>query len=267
MSGNVALLDPKGIVALKERNLIITAILLMLIVVVPVFVLAGVFAWRYRASNKSARFASDSGRHLKIKFLIWTIPTIIVVVLGTITWKTAHELDPFRALESNAKPITIQVVALRWKWLFIYPEQNIATVNFVEFPQNTPVHFELTADAPMNSFWIPQLGGQMYAMAGMTTQLNLMASEAGEFAGSAAEINGKGFAGMRFVAKSTTAQDFDSWVRSVKQTRNTLALADFDKLAEPSQNNPRTFYSSFDQNLFHSVMAKYMPPTALEGWK
>jgi cytochrome o ubiquinol oxidase subunit 2 len=150
-------------------------------------------------------------------------------------------------------------VALQWKWLFIYPEQNIATVNFVEFPNSTPVNFQLTADAPMNSFWIPELGGQMYAMPGMSTQLHLMADRPGEFNGSAAEISGKGFSGMKFIAKATSQKDFDTWVKSVKQSSNMIDLSKYNKLAEPSENNPVITYASVEKDLYNSIIMKFMP--------
>jgi cytochrome o ubiquinol oxidase subunit 2 len=257
---NIAVLDPKGIIAHQERSLMITAILLMLIVVIPVFVLTAMFAYKYRAGNKSAKYAPNWDHNLKTELMMWGIPAAIILVLAVITWKSTHQLDPFKPLTSNIQPLTIQVVALQWKWLFIYPSLNIATVNFVQFPKSTPINFRLTADAPMNSFWIPQLGGQMYAMPGMSTQLHLEASAPGEFAGSAAEISGRGFSGMKFVAKSSTQNDFDNWVQLVKQTRNTLSVGEYINLAKPSSDNPVSYYSSAQNNLFDSVIMKYIMP-------
>jgi cytochrome o ubiquinol oxidase subunit 2 len=256
-TSNLTLLNPKGIIALKERNLIITIILLMLAVVIPVFGLTAYIAWNYRDGNKKAKYAP--GHNSKFEAMWWAIPSVVVLVLAVITWKSTHELDPFKQIKSDKKPITIQVVALQWKWLFIYPEQNIATVNFIQFPAQTPVNFELTADAPMNSFWIPQLGGQMYAMAGMSTSLHLMASAPGDFAGSAAEISGRGFAGMRFLARASTQANFDAWVQSVKKSPNTIDLASYNKLSEPSENNQMTYFSSATNDLYHQVMMKFMP--------
>jgi cytochrome o ubiquinol oxidase subunit 2 len=262
---NFQVLNPKGIIAHQERQLMITAILLMLAVVIPMFVAAFVIARKYRAGNPGAIWAPDLDRHTEIEFIWWAIPSIVVIILATMTWKSTHALDPFKRIESSTRPLTIQVVALQWKWLFIYPEQNIATVNFVEFPAGTPIDFTLTADAPMNSFWIPQLGGQMYAMAGMSTHLNLMASETGDFNGSAAEINGRGFAGMKFVAKAISQSDFDAWVKSVKKSPNTLSLAEYEKLASPSENNPKTFYSSAQKGLYDDVIMKFMPASSMDG--
>jgi cytochrome o ubiquinol oxidase subunit 2 len=152
------------------------------------------------------------------------------------------------------------VIALDWKWLFIYPEQRIATVNYVAFPEKTPVNFQITADAPMNSFWIPQLGGQIYAMPGMSTKLHLMADRTGEFRGSSANISGEGFAGMTFTAKSDTSAGFDRWVKSIKQSPNQLSLGTYDQLAKPSQDNPPMYYSLKEHNLYDIVVMKFMEP-------
>ncbi len=168
---NFALLDPKGVVAQKERDLMVVAGLMTLVVVVPVFLLTFGIAWRYRATNTKAKYTPNWDHNIVLETIWWTVPTLLILILGGIIWKSSHELDPFKPLASTNEPMIIQVVALDWKWLFIYPDQQIATVNYVEFPENTPVQFHITADAPMNSFWIPQLGGQIYAMAGMSTQL------------------------------------------------------------------------------------------------
>jgi cytochrome o ubiquinol oxidase subunit 2 len=206
----IALFNPKGFIAQQERDLVITAVLLMLIVVVPVLTMIFFVAWKYRASNKSAKYTPNWDRSRAIAALRFGLPATIIISLAFITWHTSHKLDPRKPIQSASNSMTIQVVALQWKWLFIYPQQNIATLNYVQFPEKTSVHFDLTADGLMNSFWIPQLGGQMYAMAGMSTELNLMANDVGEYSGSAAEINGKGFAGMRFVAESSSKSDFDA---------------------------------------------------------
>ena len=256
----LAILNPKGIIALQEYRLIILAVVLMLVAVIPVYILTFTIAWKYRAGNKKAKYSPNWDHDNKLDFIRWALPTAIIMILAIMTWKTSHQLDPFQPIPSNVKPITIQVVALQWKWLFIYPEQNIATINLVQFPLNTPVHFELTADAPMNSFWIPQLGGQMYAMAGMVTQLNLMADEVGEFDGSAAEINGRGFAGMRFVAKSTQPADFNAWVNSTQQLSSPLTFDTYNNLALPSENNPQLAYSSVDKDLYNQIIMKFMAP-------
>ncbi len=259
----IAILNPQGIIARKEFSLLIVATLLMLIVVIPVFVLTFVIAWRYRASNTKAKYTPDWDHNHALEALWWGIPCALIIALSIITWRSSHELDPYKALASTTKPITIQVVALQWKWLFIYPEQQIASVNLVEFPAGTPVNFEITADAPMNSFWIPQLGGQIYAMPGMNTSLHLMADTPGSYAGSSVNISGKGFAGMKFTAKSTTEADFNQWVKAAGHTRRPLSLTTYDQLAKPSENNPAATYALTDPNLYNDVIMKYMMPGML----
>jgi cytochrome o ubiquinol oxidase subunit 2 len=174
-------------------------------------------------------------------------------------WNSSHDLDPYKPLDSAVKPVTIQVVALRWKWLFIYPEQGVASVNYVQFPEDTPVNFVITSDAPMNSFWIPQLGGQVYAMPGMSTKLHLIADHTGDYAGSSANLSGAGFASMKFRARSTSSSDFDEWVRTIKQSDSLLTADNYaNDLAMPSQNNPVEYYMLGDDNLYESALGKSM---------
>jgi cytochrome o ubiquinol oxidase subunit II len=260
LTKNVAVLNPKGVIALKERELMITATLMMLIVVIPVFILTFVFAWRYRANNTKTKYTPEWDHHRVIETIWWGLPFVIILILAVIAWRSSHELDPFKPLDTDQRPMTIQVVALQWKWLFIYPEQNIATVNFVQFPEQIPIHFEITADAPMNSFWIPQLGGQVYAMPGMKTQLHLIANEAGSFRGSSANLSGKGFAGMTFTAKAGSQEEFLQWVQSVKQSPNLLSLDEYNQLVEPSINNPVATYLLTAENLYDEIVMKYMMP-------
>jgi cytochrome o ubiquinol oxidase subunit 2 len=252
--------NPKGVVALAEMNLIVTTTLLMLIVVVPVFTLLAVFSWRYRASNTKAKYTPDWHSNKILETVWWTIPIVIIFIIAGITWTSSHELDPYKPIVSNVPPITIQVVALDWKWLFIYPEQNIATVNFVQFPKDTPVNFRITGDAPMNSFWIPQLAGQIYAMAGMDTKLHLIASESGEYAGVSANYSGFGFSGMKFIAKVSSKEEFDKWVKDVQQSPNALSLDEYNKLAKKSRNNVVAYYSSVAEKLYTTIIMKFMTP-------
>ena len=257
---NMIVLNPKGSIGAAEKDLIITAVLLMLIVVIPVIIMTIAFAWKYRASNSTAKYAPDWHHSTKIEVVVWTIPCLIILVLGTVTWKTTHSLDPYKPLVSDVKPITIQVVALDWKWLFIYPEQGIATVNFVQFPVNTPVNFKVTADAPMNALQIPQLGGQIYAMAGMQTQLHLIANEAGDYFGRAVNISGRGFSGMQFVAKASSNAEFERWVATVKASPLTLSGAEYNKLALASEDDPVKLYAAVQHNLFNNILMKFMMP-------
>lgn len=252
-SEKTLLTHPKGIIAQSQLHLIAIDYLLMLIVVVPTFIALIFVVCKYR----SEKHYEPEAKHRPInELLLWIFPALIVAVLTVITWKSAHKLDPFRPLESANKPLTIQVVALDWKWLFIYPEQGIATLNFIQFPAATPVHFKLAADgSPMNSFWIPQLSGQIYAMTGMTTQLHVMADKPGIFSGRAAEINGAGFSHMTFEAKATSLEDFESWVASVKQSSS---LLNYDELAKPGINSSVVLYSNVEPDLFNHIIMKYM---------
>ncbi|HWT68489.1 MAG TPA: ubiquinol oxidase subunit II [Pseudomonas sp.] len=254
---NMTLLNPKGQVGLDERNLIITATLLMLLVVVPVIVMTFLFAWKYRASNTSATYTPKWNHSTKIEIAVWAVPIMIIIALGYVTYKSTHALDPYRPLESDVKPVTIEVVALDWKWLFIYPEQGIATVNKIVFPAHTPINFRITSDAVMNSFFIPALGGQIYAMAGMQTKLHLIANENAEMEGISANYSGAGFTGMKFKATATTQEEFDAWVSEVKKAPKKLEQAEYAALAKQSQNNPVELYSSVTPNLFQTIVDKY----------
>ena len=257
---NVAIFASAGSIAHQQRQLIIISLLLSVIVVVPVFVMLGVILWKYRA-HKNAAYNPDFDRSKLIESIWWGVPTLLIVILSVIAWRSSHALDPFKPLESAEKPITIQVVALQWKWLFIYPEERIATVNYVKFPEKTPVNFTITADAPMNSFWIPQLGGQVYAMSGMSTKLHLIADKPGTYNGSSANISGKGFAGMKFTATSQTRADFEKWVQQAQQNSNILTHENYDQLATPTENVPPTTYASSPHGLYDTIVMKYMRPT------
>lgn len=267
---NVAILSPQGTIADQQRSLMIIATLLMLIVVIPVFVLTFWIAWRYRASNTAAKHQPNWDGNRKLEALWWGLPTAIIVVLAIITWNSSHSLDPYRPLESDKKAITIQVIALQWKWLFIYPDYGIATVNDVRFPEKTPVNFKITADAPMNSFWIPSLGGQVYAMSGMSTKLHLMADKSGVYEGSSANISGEGFSGMRFKATSSSEGDFRKWVSEVKNSRYALTMQEYDALAKPTMKEPPIHYLLLENHLYDKIINKYMGPghtTTHDGMK
>jgi cytochrome o ubiquinol oxidase subunit 2 len=256
---NVALLNPKGMIAQEQLNLGVLAIGLMLIIAIPTIFLLYFTAWKYRESNTRATH-DPKGSHSKFLDLgMWLIPGMIAVILVGVLWPATHKLEPQKTIAADAQPITIQVISQRWKWVFIYPELEIATVNFVQLPLNTPVQFELTADdAPMSSFWIPNLGGMLYTMTGHTNRLNLIADKAGDYPGSSAEINGDGFAGMKFTARASDVSSFDRWVEEVRQSPTALDAAEYKKLLKPSQNNPVALYSNVDKGLYDTVLMKYM---------
>ncbi|MDI1353253.1 MAG: COX aromatic rich motif-containing protein, partial [bacterium] len=198
-----------------------------------------------------------------LEIVWWSIPCIIILILGTVTWKTTHSLDPYKPLESSIKPVEVEVVSLDWKWLFIYPEFKIATVNYLKIPVGTPINFKITAASPMNSFIIPQLGGQIYAMTGMTTQLHLMADAPGNYRGFATNYTGIGFAQMTFNTDASSAEDFSKWVATVKTSSEQLTSAVFwDQLVPKSINDPVKQFGTVEPNLFDSIIMHYMMPEA-----
>lgn len=256
----IDLLFPSGSIALEQRNLLFILQAIMLLVVLPVYFLTFVFSWIYRADNPKAKYEPDLVDNVIAEYIWWGLPLVLTLVVAYLTYIKTHELDPYKPIVSENKEKKIQVVALQWKWLFIYPEEKIAAVNFVQFPKDTPIHFEITGDAPMNSFWIPALGGQIYAMPKMKTELYLIADEAGDFRGLSANISGEGFAGMHFIARSSSEEEFNEWVASVKENSGNLNLDEYNKLASPSKNNQAAFYLLQEEKLFDKIIMKYMHP-------
>ncbi|WMQ73949.1 MAG: Cytochrome bo(3) ubiquinol oxidase subunit 2 [Sodalis sp.] len=257
---DMVLMNPKGQIGLEQRSLILTALGLMLIVVIPAVVMAFVFAIKYRASNTKATYSPDWSHSSRVELVVWTVPILIIIFLATLTWKSTHALDPSKPIASDAKPVTIQVVAMDWKWLFIYPQQGIATVNEIAFPANVPVKFEITSNSVMNSFFIPQLGSQIYAMAGMHATLHLIANEPGSYKGLSANFSGRGFSGMKFTAVATPDQaGFDEWVQKVKASSDTLGTMDaYEQLAAPSEYHPVKYFSNVKPSLYQDVIYKFM---------
>lgn len=262
---SVAVLEPKGMIAKKEKELILTSSLLMLIVVIPVLLLTWIFSWKYRETNQKARFTPNWEHNSLAECCWWGVPFAIIIVLAVITWKSTHDLNPFKPLPSKKKAISIQAVALQWKWLFLYPEEGIATINFVQFPSHTPINFEITADAPMNSFWIPELSGQIYAMPAMRTTLHLIADENGTFRGGSSNLSGKGFSGMVFTAQATEDSLFQEWVEKVKQIGTPLSLRTYANLISPSSYDPVRYYRLETPDLFDQILSKYLSPPAAEN--
>ena len=259
----VAVLNTRGVIASQERTLMATAVLLGMIVIIPVYILTATIAWRYRETNKVAKKYSPTWDHSRwLEGVWWAIPLVIITILSVITWHSSYALDPFKSLSTPAKPLTIQVVSLDWKWLFIYPDQKVASVNQAQIPVNRPVTFDITSDTVMNSFWVPQLGGQIYAMPGMATQLHLMADKTGTYSGSSANISGNGFAGMNFNVKAESESEFDAWADRTMKSSDKLTLATYSEIAKPSRNNPVANYSLGANNLFDYIIMKYMEPGA-----
>ncbi|TCB40370.1 ubiquinol oxidase subunit II [Acinetobacter terrestris] len=222
--GDMVLLNSKGPVAQGQSDLMMTAIYLMLLVVIPSAIMALWFGWKYRASNKDADYKPTWAHSTAIEIVVWGIPVIIIGILAWLTWWGSHKYDPYRPVESDKAPLTVQVIAEQFKWIFIYPEQNIATVNEMRFPEKTPVTLRLTSNFTMNSFFIPALSGQIYAMAGMQTHLNFLADEtspAEGYRGFSSNYSGYGFSQMRFRAHSVTDAQFAEWVGAVKSGNGT----------------------------------------------
>lgn len=253
----VVVLNPKGEIGQHQLDLIILSTVLCLIVIVPVLILTFYLAWKYRQRpGGKAKYDPTWEHSTKLEAIWWGIPIIIIAILGTITIKYTHMLEPSKPIEHEAKPIVVQVTSLDWKWLFLYPEQGIASVNYLEFPENVPVRFELTSDAPMNSFWIPQLGGQIYTMSGMAMKLHLIAEEPGDYLGMGANFSGKDFAKMNFTARATSQEEFEAWVEQVKQSSPGLTMEGYLQLAKPGVSSVQTF-SSIPEGLFQKIVTKY----------
>jgi len=248
------ILDPQGPIAAQEWMLLINSTAIMLVVVIPVILATLGFAWWYRSSNPRASRSADESYEGRLEFVVWSIPALIVILLGGVIWIGSHQLDPRAPIPANAEPLRVDVVALDWKWLFIYPDQGVATVNQLVVPAGTPVHFRLTSATVMNSFFIPQLGSQIYTMGGMTTHLNLLADKPGEYAGFSANFSGDGFAEMRFIAKAVPAGDFEAWVTQARGTRSALDDAGYAALAKPSTAVPPTTYRSVEPKLFDRII-------------
>ena len=255
---NMELLNPKGDIGVQEKVLILLALGLMLLVVIPVIVLTLVFAWRYRASNTRATYAPKWAHSTSIEVVVWSIPCVIVAFLAVLIWRTTHSLDPYRPLESDVAPVRVEVVALNWKWLFIYPDYGVATVNRLAIPVNTPIDFKLTSESMMNSFFIPQLGSQIYAMAGMQTQLHLIADSPGTYAGRSSAFSGPGFSDMHFDTVATSREAFDAWIREARNSPAVLDDSTYRRLEQPSTKTPVTIYASVAPGLFDNIVNRYM---------
>jgi len=252
------LLDSKGMVGLAQRDLILICIGLMLIVVIPAIVLTFVFAWRFRAGNTKAKYTPDWSHSTKVEIVVWGVPLVIIAVLAVIVWQSTHELDPYKPLDVAGEPLHVDVIATDWKWVFVYPDLGIATVNQLNFPANRPLAFNITSNSTMNTFFIPQLGGQIYAMAGMRTQLHLIANEPGQFRGMSGNYSGHGFSNMKFIATASSNEDFERWVAEVRSAPQALDFNQFKALAAPSKNARVQHFSSVEPLLFKKVIDQFI---------
>ena len=246
--------DPKGPIAAAQQELLINSTAIMLVVVIPVIAATLGFAWWYRASNARAARLPGENYEGRIEFVTWSIPLLIVILLSGVIWISSWQLDPRRPIGAKANALRVEVVALDWKWLFIYPDLGVAAVNELVVPTETPIRFQLTSATVMNSFFIPQLGSQIYAMGGMTTHLNLLADKPGEYPGFSAMFSGDGFSDMRFVAKAMSASDFNAWVKEAHGTGSVLDDDGYAALAKPSKAVPPMTYRSVRPNLFERII-------------
>jgi cytochrome o ubiquinol oxidase subunit 2 len=250
-------LQPAGPVGVAEARLIVETFAAMLIVVIPVFVMTGLFAWRYRAAATNSNYAPTWSSSRIVESFIWSVPIAVIVFLGIIEWRSTRRLDPFQPLSSHVPALHVDVVAMDWKWLFIYPEQHIATVNELEIPIGTQIAFNITSDSVMNVFFIPRLGTQIYAMAGMQSQLHLLAKNVGNFTGISANFSGPGFPDMAFTTHAVPVAEFRAWVARVQASPTSLNLVEFQKLRRPTQRNKVAYFSSVDPALFSKVLNEY----------
>jgi cytochrome o ubiquinol oxidase subunit II len=254
-------LDPRGPIASAERLILLNATGIMLVVVIPVIVATLGIAWWFRASNTKAAYRPNWAYSGEIELVVWAIPAMVVILLSGVAWIGAHDLDPAVKLKGAGPPIRIEVVSLDWKWLFIYPDQGIATVNELVIPAGSPIEFNLTSATVMNAFFVPQLGTQIYTMPGMTTHLNLMADQPGDYPGISSHYSGQGFSDMRFLVHALPAADFDKWLKEARA--ETLALNDdtYAQLAQPSSNVPTQTYGSVEATMYGHILNVAAPMT------
>ncbi len=260
-SGNAPwqMIVTKGTVAQQQRDLLYLTTVLMLLIIIPVIVLLFVFSYKYKETNTKSAYRPRWSDSSLLEIVWWGIPIIIVGIIAFFAWKTAHTLDPYRALETSGKT-RIQVVGLQWRWLFIYPDYEVASLSEVPFPISKQAAFEITSDAPMNSFWIPQLGGQVYAMSGMKTQLHLDATEPGSYRGYAANITGEGHASMTFTAKGMKNDEFDTWVKEARK-KPVLSAELYEQLRLPSKDTTPKSYRLDNPKLFQTILDRYHNPS------
>lgn len=254
LAGCGGVLDPRGPVGAAEKLILLNSLAIMLAVVVPIIVATLGFAWWFRASNTRAIYRPDWAFSGQLELIVWAIPTLVITFLGGIAWFGSHELDPYRPLSSTKKPIEVEVVSLDWKWLFIHPDAKVAAVNRLVIPVGVPIHFKLTSSGVMNSFFVPQLGSQIYTMAGMTSQLHLQADEPGTFKGLSAQFSGEGFADMRFDVEAVPAQAYEAWIAEASAAPATLDKPTYDALAKPSMDVGPTLYRAVDPALFDTIV-------------
>jgi cytochrome o ubiquinol oxidase subunit 2 len=255
-----ALLDPRGPVGIAEKTILIDSLAIMLAIVLPTIAATFAFAWWFRASNRQATYLPDWAFSGRIEFVVWSIPALVVMLLGGVAWIGSHDLDPAKPLTSSRPPLEVQVVSMDWKWLFIYPSQGVASVNQLVIPAATPIHFSLTSASVMNAFFIPQLGSMVYAMNGMETQLYLQADTPGTFRGLSSHFSGDGFADMHFDVLALPEERFEAWVDATRDKGPTLDPRTYTALTRQSVNIPPFTFGGTEPGLFGKVVTQELPP-------
>ncbi|PBJ83200.1 ubiquinol oxidase subunit II [Lysobacteraceae bacterium NML93-0399] len=265
-------MSPAGDIAVQQRDLIVLSTVLMLLIIVPVIFLTFFFAWKYRESNRDAEYAPDWHHSTRLEVVIWSAPLAIILVLGTVTWIATHKLDPYRPLDridastpiaEGVEPLVVEVVAIDWKWLFFYPEQGIATVNELAAPVDRPIQFKLTSSSIMNSFFVPALAGQIYAMPGMQTMLHAVINEEGQYKGFSGNFSGDGFSHMRFDFLGMSESDFDAWVAKVQADPTRLGREEYLVLERPSEREPVRYFGDVDPALFEAIVNMCVAPGSM----
>ena len=262
LGGCAGVLDPQGPISASERLILIDSLAIMTVIVVPVIIATAGFAWWFRASNTKAFYWPDWEFSGRLELIVWSIPILVIIVLGGVSWYGSHELDPYKPIASKDKPLEVQVVSLDWKWLFIYPDQGVAAVNQLFIPAGKPVHFQITSATVWNAFFVPQLGSMIYSMAGMSTQLNLQADHPGVYRGISGMFSGDKFSDMHFEVHAVKDEDFSKWVADAKASGDALDTANYAKLAQVSDTAPVSTYKSVDQGLFQGIVNETAPQAA-----
>ena len=257
-SGSV--LDAQGPIGAANAKILLNALAIMLAIVVPTLVGTLVFAWWFRASNTRASYLPEFVYSGRIEIIVWAIPLLVILFLGGVIWIGSHQLDPFRPIAAQSKPTEVQVISLDWKWLFIYPDQGVASVNALVVPAGTPVHFSLTSASVMNMFFVPQLGSMIATMNGMVTQLHLQADQPGDFYGQSAQYSGDGFSDMHFVLRAVPQDAFAQWLTTARQGGPALDRASYNTLAQQSRKVAPFTYGTVEPNLFEAVVTQQIPP-------
>jgi cytochrome o ubiquinol oxidase subunit 2 len=266
---DAVVLNPSGDIAAQQRDLLVTSTALMLLIIVPVMALTVFFAWRYRHTNRTARYEPHWHHSMRLELVIWSAPLLIIICLGALTWLGTHLLDPYRPLDriapgqqvpDDAQALEVNVVALDWKWLFIYPQYGVATVNELAVPVNQPISLHITASTVMNALYIPELAGQIYAMPGMETRLHAVLNKVGTSEGFASNYSGAGFSGMRLTLRGLERADFDRWIASARSSEEFLTRDTYLTLAKPSEHEPIRHYGSVDAQLYAAIVGMCVQP-------